>query len=359
MNPIQSVNFLSPEEIATRELEEVSKTKLPNLSDIFKDRELRLRQLAAGHAMRDFLIFTADLSSAQHKALNDEGFNKKQSVATRCPSVEQLQASAQKGLPPLELQNVVLDSVWIDDLNFILDDVLKHLASEAATRRVIQELKGFTPEVLNQQAQRLLSGVMLGLNLGTAPLIASALQVYWARVASATAQLYPNKIFPQIADATVCPCCGSKPVASINTVGADVGTSRYLHCSLCQTKWHMTRIKCTHCESTKGVAYQSLVESSAQAARNVEPATTANEAAVSVETCDECHHYLKIVNMAKDYQVEPVADDLATVTLDLLISDAGYTRSGINLMLLFGPPADDARRDESDPKGSFDRSLKK
>ena len=36
--------------------------------------------------------------------------------------------------------------------------------------------------------------------------------------------------------------------------------------------------------------------------------------------------------------VDPVADDLATVTLDLLVSDAGKLRHGVNLMLLFGEP---------------------
>jgi FdhE protein len=40
--------------------------------------------------------------------------------------------------------------------------------------------------------------------------------------------------------------------------------------------------------------------------------------------------------MERDYEVEPVADDLASVTLDLLVSEAGFERHGVNLMLLFG-----------------------
>jgi FdhE protein len=31
-----------------------------------------------------------------------------------------------------------------------------------------------------------------------------------------------------------------------------------------------------------------------------------------------------------------VADDLASLTLDLLVADEGYTRHGVNLLLLFG-----------------------
>jgi len=42
--------------------------------------------------------------------------------------------------------------------------------------------------------------------------------------------------------------------------------------------------------------------------------------------------------MDRDPHVEPVADDLATLTLDLLVSQAGARRHGVNLMLLFGDP---------------------
>ncbi|MBL0094515.1 MAG: formate dehydrogenase accessory protein FdhE [Piscinibacter sp.] len=48
--------------------------------------------------------------------------------------------------------------------------------------------------------------------------------------------------------------------------------------------------------------------------------------------------YLKIMHTDRDPFVDPVADDLASVTLDLLVSDAGLQRHGVNLMLLFGEP---------------------
>jgi FdhE protein len=38
----------------------------------------------------------------------------------------------------------------------------------------------------------------------------------------------------------------------------------------------------------------------------------------------------------KDPLVDPVADDLATLPLDLLVDEAGYERSGPNLFLLGG-----------------------
>ena len=60
-----------------------------------------------------------------------------------------------------------------------------------------------------------------------------------------------------------------------------------------------------------------------------------------VEACDDCGHYLKIVHSDRDPFVEPVADDLASVTLDLLVSDAGWRRHGLNLLMWFGEPPPD------------------
>jgi FdhE protein len=54
------------------------------------------------------------------------------------------------------------------------------------------------------------------------------------------------------------------------------------------------------------------------------------------ECCDDCGHYLKRVHMDKDAHTDPVADDLASVTLDLLVAETGAQRHGVNLMLLFG-----------------------
>ena len=49
--------------------------------------------------------------------------------------------------------------------------------------------------------------------------------------------------------------------------------------------------------------------------------------------------------MDRDPHAEPVADDLATLTLDLLVSETGAQRHGVNLML-FGDP------EASPPSGS-------
>uniref|UniRef100_UPI0013D0BEAA formate dehydrogenase accessory protein FdhE domain-containing protein n=1 Tax=Klebsiella aerogenes TaxID=548 RepID=UPI0013D0BEAA len=60
-----SQKILSPEEIAVRAGEQLTFLPLPE-PGVFAERALRLRALAAGHAMGDFLRFVAELADAQH-----------------------------------------------------------------------------------------------------------------------------------------------------------------------------------------------------------------------------------------------------------------------------------------------------
>jgi FdhE protein len=76
---------------------------------------------------------------------------------------------------------------------------------------------------------------------------------------------------------------------------------RYLHCNLCETEWHVVRVKCSNCEQTRDLHYWSLEN---------------EEAAVKAESCGDCGTYLKILYQEKDPKVEAVADDLASLVLD-------------------------------------------
>jgi FdhE protein len=54
---------------------------------------------------------------------------------------------------------------------------------------------------------------------------------------------------------------------------------------------------------------------------------------VVAETCDACGTYRKLVNLEKDPLAEPLADDLASLTLDLLMGDTPFSRAGPNPLL--------------------------
>uniref|UniRef100_UPI0023532C56 formate dehydrogenase accessory protein FdhE domain-containing protein n=1 Tax=Actinobacillus porcinus TaxID=51048 RepID=UPI0023532C56 len=55
-----------------------------------------------------------------------------------------------------------------------------------------------------------------------------------------------------------------------------------------------------------------------------------NNAPVKAESCGDCHSYLKVVYQEKDPYVEPVADDLASLFLDIEMGEKNLSRSGLN-----------------------------
>lgn len=314
---------MTPEQIALHAGDPVPFLRLPDAATVFAERALRLRQLAAGHPMRDFLLFTAAIAEAQHALLQSPR-------ALALPDAQALR----DGRPTLDAAAWPREAVWREDLRALLAQ-LQQRPEAAPALDAVRRLAQAGDEVLEQQAGRLVGEAMFGLDLAAAPLVAAGLQLHFTRlvVATAAAQAQArDPAFGRTADATRCPCCGSRPTASVLRVGGDAAGSRYLGCSLCATQWHMVRIKCSHCEGTKGISYRSL-----QPVDGHVPAPTgAAEGAVQAECCAECGHYLKLVSMEKDPQVDPAADDLASLTLDLLVDEEGFARHGVNLMLLFG-----------------------
>jgi FdhE protein len=331
-----AARLLSPEEIAVRAGGEIPFLRFAERSTAFGEREMRLRQLSPGHAMGEYLGFIADVARAQGEVLAGP-------IDVVLPSAEQIERAAKAGVSLFDAAAWQRDPRW----TALLRDLLQRLGARLAdgpARTTVRTLAARDDAYLERQADRLLAGVMLGLDLGTAPLVAAGLQVYFTYLVAATvgagagARIAP---FGRIDDETLCPCCASRPTASITRIGAAEAGYRYLACSLCSAQWHMVRIKCSHCLSTKGISYQSLrtlgQSDEGAGSGQVEGASAAGRA-VELEGCAECGHYLKIVHMERDPHVEPIADDLASLTLDLLASEAGETRHGVNLMLFFGDP---------------------
>jgi FdhE protein len=142
----------------------------------------------------------------------------------------------------------------------------------------------------------------------------AALQVYWVDLAS---RLRTDDVH-ELDVPGVCPTCGTLPVASVVRADPRSQGFRYLHCALCATEWHMVRVKCTHCYTTKGITYQSIEN---------------GPRGIRAECCDTCQTYRKILYQEEDGNIEPVADDLASLALDLLLSQAGYRRASPNPLL--------------------------
>lgn len=323
MSVMQTTRILSPEEIAVQAGQQIQYLYLPVQAELFSVRAARLRELAPGHAMGEFLLFAAELADVQHLLLQDY-------PATVIPGEADLAAAARAAQAPLPASLWPRDPAWVSATRRLLDVLAGRLGGNPAAGAA-KALLAQPDAVFETQASALLQG-QGALDMAAAPFIAAGLQVYWTHMvlaidrASGNARQAP---FGRTLDATRCPCCASLPTASITRLDAVGGNVRYLQCSLCATQWHMVRVKCSHCESTKGIHYHAL-----QAVATDGASEDAGHAPVQAETCDECGHYLKIMRSERDLRVEPVADDLATLPLDFLVAEAGYEPHGINLLLL-------------------------
>lgn len=284
----------------------------PVAETIFGARATRFDELATGHSQGDWLRFLGALSRAQHEAL--QVF-----PAVPLPDAAALEQAAQHMMPPLPANAWSCDPAWQATLHLLVNNLQKKLPG--AARVVGERLKAASSAELEALATRTLDLAPESDEDRAASLfVAAALQVYWTAMAS---RLAPDAL-ARLDTKGVCPCCGSLPVASVVRVGGgqgEVANLRYLHCSLCNTQWNLVRVACAACDDNGSIAYQSL---------------EGHYPAVRAETCEACHGYLKILYPEKDPAADPVADDLATAALDLLLDEAGYERTGPNLFLLAG-----------------------
>ena len=109
------------------------------------------------------------------------------------------------------------------------------------------------------------------------------------------------------------------PVSSrvVGWQGAE--NARYAACAFCGTQWNEVRVKCLACGSTKGIGYRSA---------------ETDEAVIKAECCDECRSWVKILYAMRNVSLDPVADDVASLGLDLLMGETEYRRAGFDPYLI-------------------------
>ncbi len=207
-----------------------------------------------------------------------------------------------------------IDVDWGDALTPLLRDFPAPSAEVEQALRRIAEADGV---IVNRWVADLWSGQPLPDDIGLLPFIAAALQIELARWAAA---LQPDEL-GRTTEPSRCPVCAGWPVASLlRTVGETPGL-RYLHCGFCASEWLYPRIQCVHCGSGEQIAYHGI---------------EGGDPAVQAETCDACHTYLKRIDRDKSPGADALADDLATLALDVLLNEQGYQRFGFNPLLILG-----------------------
>lgn len=283
----------------------------PDAATLFSRRAQRFDQLAEGHSLGDWLRFLGAISRAQHAALQVL-------PALDLPDAAQMSVAREHRMPPLPAQSWPRPAAWRASLAAITAAVSK-LAPDAA-QKDLARLTGYDAERIEALAERVLHTELYGEDAALMPYVAAALQVLWT---GAAARLGVTEV-AALDVPGVCPCCGFLPVGSVIRTVGEVSNLRYLHCALCNTEWNLVRLKCSACDVTDGVTYRALQDESGK-----------ENDSIRAETCESCKSYLKI-SYAEKAAVDPVADDLATLALDILVDEAGYARSGPNLLLVPG-----------------------
>jgi FdhE protein len=269
---------------------------IPTPKARFATTAARLERLAEGHAAEVWLRFMAQIATGQHQAAG--------AAREGAPST---------ALPPDGL-TVALHPSWQQHLFAILDHV-GGSAVPAEARLVMETLKGESPDALDSLAHTFLHGEIPKAQIGQAFYVAAALQVQF----TTTASQRDAASAARSSSRGLCPCCGSTPVVGVVRASGRAPGCRYLHCSLCSTAWNHVRAVCIHCGEAGKLTLQSI---------------EGGGDLVKAETCGHCGTYSKLLDERKDPHLDPVADDLATLGLDLLVASSGWSRHAPNPLLL-------------------------
>jgi FdhE protein len=255
---------------------------------LFEERAGRLAALSRGHAAEEFLLLLSRVVAGQRSALR---------------AVPVAPPGALGDVLPLAFDRP-RDEAWRRMLRIVAAEA-RRPGLPAAANAALSSLADASDTTLELLADAVLAGAVPPGSVAAVPFVGAALQTWFGALAAGVdpARVRPSRLG--------CPVCGSPPVAGV-VLGDDA--LRYLACSLCPTQWHLPRIHCATCRANDEVSYLGVEE---------QPGATA-------EVCDRCHAYVKLFALAKRPGAEPLADDAATIALDLLVAERGYRRGGAN-----------------------------
>jgi FdhE protein len=301
---------------------EVSQSGIPNapvllqpeLKTLYANRIARLTELIdADLPIKDYLAFVRDMVSAQVTLL-------RQNPLPALPEPQTVVVDFVNR--PFDKDSVPRDPYWRDALRHIVETLLaeSEICKQPAIAATLMHLKGMPDEDLETAANQLFHHRLDLIGVNGAPFMWTALSSYFTQlVRRPTLQIEEGVGVAR----QHCPMCGCEPVASVVTALPPEGT-RYLHCALCGTEWHVVRAQCTNCNSSENLNYWSFGENDD------------DDAAVKTESCDNCKTHMKILFQTKNAHVDAVADDLASLALDAEMEEKGYGRSSMNPFLFQG-----------------------
>ncbi|MDX2258375.1 MAG: formate dehydrogenase accessory protein FdhE [Hyphomicrobiaceae bacterium] len=279
---------------------------LPDPARVFRARSERFAALARGHELETYLQFLSRVAAVQDAV-------QARTSAPALPADEALATAYAHAMPPISFGQIELGAAADEVLIAVVDELAKGEVN-ADTEAAVGRVRTATREARLAMMHAVLVDEVPAEAVAEHVLAAAALQVHLALLAR---QLDVDKL-QRVADGA-CPACGGAPVTSMIVGWLGAHGSRFCTCSMCATHWNVSRIKCLVCGSEKGIAYHSLEGS---------------DGVISGETCESCSSYVKMLHQHKSQHVDPVADDVATLALDLTLAREGWQRASVNAFLM-------------------------
>lgn len=279
--------------------------RLPEPGPLFQMRAARFAALAEDHPLAPYLRLLAGLCAIQATIQQDL-------PEPNAIEPEHLARAHEHRMPPLDRSRFTLDAAFSTTLERLLAAAAS-LEMPGPARAALQQVTGSDPAGRALLVHNVLAEAIPVEALAEHMFVAAALQVHFARLA---ARLDVKSLQP--VGNGVCPGCGGAPAATVLINSHRTPGARYCACSLCGTMWNYVRSKCTLCGSTRKIVFQEIE----------------GAGHIKAETCEDCHGYMKVLNLQIDDRLDPVADDVATLGLDLLVRELGFRRGAVNPFLI-------------------------
>jgi FdhE protein len=299
---------LQPDPSAIGRLAKAPFALLPDPPRLFARRAERFEGLAESSALAPYLRFLARLARVQAELAED--LPVPEPVAP-----EQVSRARDNQMPPLD-RNVMAASPGFQETVDRFLDAIGTVEKPPQAAEALQGLREVSRDMRDAMLRNVMADSIPFESLSQHLYLSAATQIHAAKLA---ATLEAGRLVP--IGTGLCPVCGGPPVSSVVVGYQGAEGARYAVCSFCGTGWNEVRIKCLSCGSTKGVGYK-------EAAGEGEAAT------VKAETCDSCRSWVKILYQNKNPSLEAVADDVASLGLDLLMQDTEYRRAGFDPFLI-------------------------
>ncbi len=280
--------------------------RLPEPDQLFTRRAARYRQHAPASPLKPYLELLAAICDLQAAILQ-------QLPPPTLPGPDLLEQAARHSMPPLDRSHPPPEQDFDAVLDAVIDGCIRIPMPDEA-RSALQRLLNAGPSARRIMAGNVLADAIPFDAIAEHLFVAAAVQILYARMAAA---LDPKSLKP-VADG-VCPCCGGAPVASVIVDWPEATGTRFVACGTCATLWNYVRAKCTVCGSTKEITLREV---------------DGGDGTVKAEACESCRAYVKVLYQEKDPWLEPVADDVASLGLDLLVKELGYRRGAVNAFLV-------------------------